>query len=230
MRHEPLVNRILSKIAGVKIAIRENLFYETFKGLLDFAPDDLINLRAAQALLGSVSTPTRLNFQTGTSLPIPFAAFQTLYASYGPSPRFSCRKITGGGWLTATITTPGTSASNGTYTAQPLVNDTGVYSTTGIGTGGTATVVVLGGVVTTVTKVAPGGFYSIGDTFTIADAPGAVFTIATGSEIFYQDLTSSATIITGEVTDLLPDNISIGVDDDGTGLLGHNIQIVISSS
>lgn len=50
MRHESVINRILSKIIGIKIDIRENLRYETVKGSLDFADDDLPNWRAVKAI------------------------------------------------------------------------------------------------------------------------------------------------------------------------------------
>lgn len=53
MRHESVINRILSKIQGVKIAVRENLKYETFKGSSDFSDDDIPNWRAVQ----SITTP-----------------------------------------------------------------------------------------------------------------------------------------------------------------------------
>lgn len=179
---------------------------------------------------GAGFAPTRLNYAAGTALPLPgFTGFQTLYSAYGPNPRFTAELITGGGWLTASITTNTTTASNGTYTAKAIVNDAGVYSATGIGSEGTATFVVLGGVVTSVTKVAGGACYNVGDTFTCADVPGATFAIATNSELFYQDITSQMTKIKGEITDQLPDSFSINVDDDGTGLLGNNIQITIST-
>lgn len=55
MKNESVISRIISAIKGSKVAIRENLFYDTAKRLLDFAPDDLINLRAAQALISGVN-------------------------------------------------------------------------------------------------------------------------------------------------------------------------------
>jgi hypothetical protein len=171
----------------------------------------------------------RLNFALGTALPLLFPNFQTGYAQLGSTPKIKCRKITGGGWLTASIIHPGTTASNGTYTAQALVDSSGVYSPNGIGTGGTATVVVSGGVVTGITKVNGGSLYNIGDLFTIAAIPGGIFQIATGGEFFYQDLTSSATILIGEITDGLPDNISVNVDDDGTLHLEDAMQIILSN-
>ncbi len=52
MRNERVISRIISAIFGDKVAVRENLFYDTVKGALDFADDDLINKRAAAALSG----------------------------------------------------------------------------------------------------------------------------------------------------------------------------------
>lgn len=60
------------------------------------------------------------------------------------------------GIATTTITTPGTSYTNGTYTGVPL--------TGGTGTGAIATIVVAGNVVTTVTLTSPGLGYVVGDT------------------------------------------------------------------
>lgn len=51
MKNESVISRIISAIKGDKVAVRENLFYDTLKGNLDFAPDDLINLRCALAIL-----------------------------------------------------------------------------------------------------------------------------------------------------------------------------------
>lgn len=50
MRHDISINKILSKVFGVKVPVRENLFYETVKGNLDFADDDLPNWRAVKAI------------------------------------------------------------------------------------------------------------------------------------------------------------------------------------
>lgn len=64
MKHESLINRIASAITGNKIAVVENLFYDTLKGNLDFAPDDIPNVRAVLSLLGnSFSVP--FSAQTG---------------------------------------------------------------------------------------------------------------------------------------------------------------------
>jgi hypothetical protein len=182
------------------------------------------------ALMAAGITPSRINYPAGTTVnPIALTAFQTLYSSFGQIPRFSVRKITGGGLLTASIKTAATSASDGTYTAKAVINNTGVYSPNGIGSGGTVTIVVLGGVVTGVTPVSAGSCYNVGDTFTSTFAPGAVFKVATNSPLSYQDLTVSATINITEVIDEIPDSISINIDDDGTGHLADNIQLVIST-
>ncbi|ASU34424.1 hypothetical protein [Mucilaginibacter xinganensis] len=177
----------------------------------------------------SVTKPFRINFPTGEALPLVFSNFQLLYSQTGSVPKVRCRKITGGGWLTASITNSATSATDGTYTAQAMVNDSGVYSATGIGNAGTATFIVSGGIVTSVTKVSAGSLYNVGDTFTCAALPGAVFTIASGSEFYYEDLTAQATISIGEVTDEIPDSISINVDDDGSGILADAMQIIFSN-
>lgn len=59
MKNESVTSRIISAIKGNKVAIRENLFYDTVKGNLDFADDDLINKRTAVALIsGGGITPT----------------------------------------------------------------------------------------------------------------------------------------------------------------------------
>lgn len=60
MKHEGAFSRIISVIKNVKVAIRENLFYDSVKTLIDFADDDLINLRAAKSLISGgddIKTP-----------------------------------------------------------------------------------------------------------------------------------------------------------------------------
>lgn len=74
------------------------------------------------------------------------------------------------GFDTAHITTPATSAADGTYTDQPIISAHGL--------GGVATFIVLAGLVTSVVEVNPGSRYAVGDTFTVTALPGAVFTIA----------------------------------------------------
>lgn len=81
----------------------------------------------------------------------------------------------------STFTFSGASTTNGTYTA--------VSHTGGTGTGATFTVVIAGGVVTSITNIAAGTGYAIGDTLTIASASvgsgGAitlVITATTGAE------------------------------------------------
>lgn len=78
MKHEGAFNRIISVIFGDKVAVRENLFYNTFKGSLDFAPDDLPNWRAVLAVVpgggetaittpivsGVTSNPITVNYGT----------------------------------------------------------------------------------------------------------------------------------------------------------------------
>lgn len=224
-RHQGSFDEIVPKDPTLKL-IRGGArpdTYKTFFGNLDFLPDDIPNWRAVIAIAGGGAPPTRINYIAGTSLPIPLAGFQVSYSQYGPNPRFTVEKITGAAALTADASLATTSAADGTYTAQALVN------TTGIGTGATATVVVLAGVVTSITIVDGGQIYFVDDAFTIAAVPGATFIIATNDVVFYQNLTSSATIIKGEVTDRLPDSYSINVDDDGTGVTSDNLQITISN-
>lgn len=170
---------------------------------------------------GTTVTPTRVTYSRGTALPIVLTTFQTSYSIYGQAPKFNTRKVTGG-FLTATISTNTTSASNGTYTAQAIV------ATSGVGTGGAATFIVLAGLVTSVVKTTSGTGFTVGDTFTCAATPGAIYTISTLNNIVYLDITNQATIIITEITDLLPDSVSINVDDDGTGHLNDNIQLIIS--
>lgn len=178
--------------------------------------------------ISGIPQPVRLNYPVGFGLPISINSFQTGYYYFGSNPRLTCEQITGGAWLTASILVNTTSASNGTYTARAIVDNTGIYNTTGIGSGGTATFVVSGGLVTSVTKVSGGNCYYVGDTFTCVDVPGAVFKIATNAQMFYQDVTSSMTKIKGEITDGLPDSFSIDVLNDGGNLLSGNLQITIS--
>jgi len=76
--------------------------------------------------------------------------------------------------LTFTVSTPATTAGDGTYSAQVLT------ASTGIGTGATATVLVAGGLVTTATVVSTGEGYVVGDTLDLpASFGGAQLTVAT---------------------------------------------------
>ena len=179
------------------------------------------------AQIGNGNTATRLNYPAGTALPIVLSSFQTAYSIYGSNPKFKARKITGGALLTASIINAATSAANGIYTAQAIVRNTGVYNSTGCGRNATVTVVVSGGVVTSVTPVAGGDSFYVGDTFEVAAVPGAVFGVATNGEIYYTDVTPNSIVI-GEVTDLLPDSVTLSFDDDGTGHLQDNLQLIIS--
>ena len=80
-----------------------------------------------------------------------------------------------GGIATGTITTAGTSYTNGTYSYKTLT------AVTGSGTGATATIVVAGGIVTSVTINNRGKNYAVGDTVT-ASLPvgsGFVYTVST---------------------------------------------------
>ncbi|MDB5288596.1 MAG: hypothetical protein JWR05_3545 [Mucilaginibacter sp.] len=224
------VDEITAKTPGVLIvAFKQNGGNATAVNISSLLPEHYITKQMFLDNLPQLSSSFRINFPVGQALPLVFSNFQLLYSQTGSVPRIACRKITGGGWLTASITNAATTASNGTYTAQVIVNNQGVYSPNGIGIGGTATFVVAGGVVTSVTKVAGGSLYNVGDTFTCAALPGAVFTVLTSGSFSYQDLTAQATIIVSEITDEIPANISINVDDDGTGHLADNMQIILSN-
>lgn len=82
------------------------------------------------------------------------------------------------GFATANIITATTSAANGTYT------NVSITSTTGTGSGAKATFVVSGGVVTSVTQTIPGSGFAVGDTFTCASVPGAVFSVNAVMPVF----------------------------------------------
>lgn len=77
MRHESVISRIISAIRGGKVAVRENLFYDTVKGNLDFADDDLVNKRTVAGMIaagGIVIPPTDIVAgTTDTPLVIPYA-------------------------------------------------------------------------------------------------------------------------------------------------------------
>jgi hypothetical protein len=200
-------------------------FYINYGNWTMFGPKGLITTGVwptGVVLTLSLITPVTLNYAKGTALPIVLTSFQTLYSEFGEAPKFSCVKTTGG-YGVAALTTPATSASNGTFTNQNIV------ATLGVGTGGKATFIVFGGFVTSVVKTVEGSGFAIGDTFTSTVVAGAVFTITNLTiNTSDQDLTSSATILIGRIAGL-PDNISINVDDDGTGHLNDNIDIIIST-
>lgn len=75
MKNESVISRIISAIKGDKVAVRENLFYDTLKGNLDFAPDDLINLRCALAILagGGIAPTPIIAGTTATPLIIAYS-------------------------------------------------------------------------------------------------------------------------------------------------------------
>jgi hypothetical protein len=54
MKNEIIVARIISAILGNKVPIRENLFYDKFKGTVDFADDDLVNKRYVDSATGGI--------------------------------------------------------------------------------------------------------------------------------------------------------------------------------
>jgi hypothetical protein len=73
MKNEIIVSRIISAIFGNKVPIRENLFYDTMKGSLDFADDDVPNWRAVKAAATVGPVPTTITAGvTLTPLVIPY--------------------------------------------------------------------------------------------------------------------------------------------------------------
>jgi hypothetical protein len=65
MKNESVISRIISAIKGNKVAVRENLFYDTVKGMLDFAPDDIPNWRAVNSVV-PVAPPAPTPIVAGT--------------------------------------------------------------------------------------------------------------------------------------------------------------------
>lgn len=51
MKYEVIISRIISAITGDKVAVRENLFYDSFKGAVDFTDDDLVNKRYVDSIV-----------------------------------------------------------------------------------------------------------------------------------------------------------------------------------
>lgn len=95
-----------------------------------------------------------------------------------------------GAILTGTISNTGSAYTDGTYTATPL--------TGGTGTGAIATIVVSGGVVTSVTITSPGINYSVGDILTaiVPGGSGFAYTVATTGGT-YTDGTYTVVPLTG---------------------------------
>lgn len=66
MKNESVISRIISAIKGNKIAVRENLFYDSFKGSVDFALDDVPNWRAVLSA-SPIVPPATVNIISGTT-------------------------------------------------------------------------------------------------------------------------------------------------------------------
>lgn len=82
MRHEGAFSRIMSAIFGNKVAVRENLFYDTMKGSLDFAPDDIPNVRAVLAYISGGGLEPISIPQTTTTTPKVIAYSATISPDY----------------------------------------------------------------------------------------------------------------------------------------------------
>lgn len=67
MKNESVISRIISAIKGDKVAVRENLFYDTVKGNLDFEDDDLINKRTVEAIISGGTLQITTNIVAGTT-------------------------------------------------------------------------------------------------------------------------------------------------------------------
>lgn len=110
---------------------------------------------------------------------------------------------------TVAINTVGSAYTNGTFTAVPIVGGSGV------GTGGQATVVVAGGVVTSVTVTALGAGYLFNDTFTLPSLAGGtgftgtISSLATITSNLWSATLSNAATGTGSQTLNFDNNISI---------------------
>jgi hypothetical protein len=160
-------------------------------------------------------------YPAGTALPIVLPSFQTIFPGVR-FPKVSAKMITGQGVLTGTLV-GGTGYTNGTYTGKAL--------TGGSGNGAIATIVVAGGIITSVTITTPGKGYVIGDTLSASGlGAGTLFswTVLTAQPPTFTYL-DGATILTTEVTVGLPDTVSIDVDNAG-GVLGDNILLTISGA
>lgn len=219
MSHIGVLTRIISKLVGQKVAIRENLYYETVKGNLDFALDDLINLRCAQVIAGGPQ-PVYLPFAAGTGLPITISSFQSTYSAYGRFPRLRAAQITGGQISTGALT-GGAGYNNGSYPNTPLTGGTGF--------GATANITIAGGIVTALTIVLQGFGYQSSDTLSasgLGSGTGFAYTVSTTTNQQFVYL-SGETVITTENTYGLPSAVSIDVDNAG-GVLGDNIYLIIS--
>lgn len=82
MKNESVVSRIISAIKGARVAVRENLFYDTPKSLIDFADDDLINKRALSGA-GIIIPPDPVVITAGvTATPLAVAYVATVSPGY----------------------------------------------------------------------------------------------------------------------------------------------------
>jgi hypothetical protein len=82
MKNEIIVARIVSAIFGNKIPIRENLFYDKFKGTVDFADDDLVNKRYVDSSTGGIPPNPTVIVAGTTATPLVIAYSATSSPAY----------------------------------------------------------------------------------------------------------------------------------------------------
>jgi hypothetical protein len=82
MKNEISVSRIISAIFGNKVAVRENLFYDTLKGTVDFADDDLVNKRYVDSSTGGIPPSPTVIVAGVTRTPLVIAYSATSSPAY----------------------------------------------------------------------------------------------------------------------------------------------------
>jgi len=204
MKNESVISRIISAIFGSKIAVRENLYYDTTKGTLDFADDDLPNWRAVLAVVpGAGAQQIETPIIGGTSNN-PVTIYYTILTPTG---------------------TGVTSSPDTIYVNEPAVN------VTGTGVGAHFTVVTVGNVADSITQTNPGSGYNQGDTFTIGVLPGILFTIETATTMNNPTLifrNADGSNYSGAANNVdTGDAIILTGDDDGIGHFADSFTFII---
>jgi hypothetical protein len=82
MKNESVISRIISAIKGNKVAIRENLFYDTVKGTVDFDDDDLVNKRYVDSSTGGIPPNPTVIVAGTTATPLVIAYSATSSPAY----------------------------------------------------------------------------------------------------------------------------------------------------